>query len=112
MIKPLVIENILIDLYHNGVYQFTMSDFTSLDVRRQIVKDKLEGYSVKMNPQFWRLFKDDDEIETSEYFITKDGVYSDWFPEYYLNEDYPSMPVFNEGLAAIIKMNKLKRDEK
>lgn len=112
MIIPLIVKPILVDLYHNGVYQFTISDFTSLDIRRQICANKAEGYSVKMNPQFWNLFKPEDEIETSEYFISKDGVYSDWFPEYYLNEDYPSMPVFNEGLVAIIKMNKLKRDEK
>lgn len=110
MIKPLIIENILVDLYNDGIYQFTVSDFTLLDIRRQISKQQLEGYSIKMNPQFWKLFKVEDEIEMSEYFISKDGVYSDWFPEYYLNEEYPLMVVFNEGLAAILKI--CKRNEK
>jgi hypothetical protein len=112
MIKPLVIPQILVDIYHNGVYQFTVNEFTQLDIRRQIVKEKQEGYAIKMNPQFYYLFDKDDEIEDTVITISSDGQLSDWFPSYKLNDEYQLVAVFQESLAAVLKMHKLKRDEK
>lgn len=112
MIKPLVIPQILVDIYHNGVYQFTVNEFTQLDIRRQIIEQNLEGYSIKMNPQFYYLFDKDDEIENTVITISSDGQLSDWFSNYKLNDEYNSVGVFNESLSAVLKMHNLRRNEK
>lgn len=112
MIKPLVIPQILVDIYNNGVYQFTVNEFTQLDIRRQIIEQKLDGYTIKMNPQFYYLFDKDEEIENTVLSISSEGQLSDWFPSYKLNDEYNSVGVFQESLSAVLKMHNLKRNEK
>lgn len=112
MIKPLILPQILVDIYHNGVYQFSANEFTQLDIRRQISKQNLEGYTIKMNPQFYNLFGEEDEIEDVIITISNDGQLSDWFPHYKLNNEYESVAVFQESLSAVLKMHGLKREKK
>lgn len=104
MIKPLIIEQILIDIYHNGVFQFTVNQFTQLDIRKQIIKGQINGYTMKMNPQYYFLFDNEDNIEEIEIIIHSNGEISDWFPEYKINEEYESVGVFSECLSAVLKI--------
>jgi hypothetical protein len=104
-------KHILVDVYLNGVYQGTVCELGHLDLRRQVVQHQIEGYSLKINPKFHHLFKKSDEIEDDEMFIGLDGVMSDWFTEYNL-EDYGDVKPFQENIKIIHKMQKLKNDSK
>lgn len=109
MITPLVIEQIFVDVYFEGECKFSVNQFTLLDLRRQIIQKQLEGYSLKMNPSFYHLFTEEDNIAECEIFIYKNGEVSDWFPEYDINEEYTDISVFNESLAGVIKLNQALR---
>lgn len=104
MITPLFIDTILVDLFHNGIFQLSANLFTHLDIRRQICEQKLEGYSLKISPPFWSLFDEEDNIENYVVNIDTAGGVDKWFPEYYVNEVYPSVRVFSETLSATIKL--------
>jgi hypothetical protein len=105
MIKPLIIEEILVDISHNGVYQWTVNKFTLVDLRRQIALNKEEGYSIRINPQYWGLFDEEDDIENLNIIINMDGKVNDWFPCYSINHEYSDVNVFSEILTATVKLN-------
>ena len=103
MIKPVVIPNILLDVFYNNEYQFSLNEFSFADLRLQIAKGKIEGYTFKMSPSFWYLFDTEEKIHESVFEILSDGTVSDWFPKYSINEEYDELDVFSETLSAIIK---------
>jgi hypothetical protein len=109
MIKPLIIEEILVDVSHNGVYQWTVNKFTLIDLRKQIGLNKEEGYSIKINPQYWYLFDKEDDIENLNIAINMDGEVNDWFPCYSINDEYSDVSVFSEILTASIKFYMIKK---
>ena len=111
MIKPLIIERILVDVSFNGVYQWTVTQFTLLDIRKQIIEQNIEGYSIKINPQFWSLFDDEDNIENYLVTIDSDGEVDRWFPCYDINEEYDSVSVYSETLSAVIKIRSAQIDK-
>lgn len=111
MIKPLIIERILVDVSLNGVYQWTVNQFTLLDIRKQIIQQNVEGYSIKINPQFWGLFDNDDDIENYIINIDVNGEVDRWFPCYDINEEYDSVNVYSETLSAVLKIRMAQRDK-
>lgn len=111
MIKPLIIQQILVDLYYQGVYQFTINQFTHLDIRRQICEQNAEGYSLKINPQFYNLFDAEDDIANQVVTITADGEIDTWFPIYDINEEYKNVDVFGETLSAAIKIRHAQKNK-
>lgn len=77
-----MVEFVLYDVYKDGCIVFAgVTDFQLLDIRYQITRRRLEGYSVRINDNSFHLF-DDDMIETREVFISSDGEISGkYFPE-------------------------------
>ena len=112
MIKPLVIDEILLDVHLNGEFQCTVNQFSSLDLRIQITEGNIEGYSLKINPKFFRLFDDDDKIEEVIINISSDGEVDKWFPEYKLSDDYGYITVYGHTLASAIKLRGAKKKQK
>ena len=111
MIIPLIVKPILVDLYHNGVFQITVSQFTHLDIRRQICEQNLEGYTLKMNPQFYHLFDKEDEIEDLVVTLKPNGEIDTWFPEYDINAKYQNVGVFSEALSAVLKIRRAQKEK-
>lgn len=104
IIKPMSIEEIVVDIFFNGSFVYSLNQFSMLDLRYQITKNAVEGYTFKMNPQFWRLFHEDDRIEDFVGIIKPNGEISKWFPKYDASEEYDNIAVFGEALAAVIKI--------
>jgi hypothetical protein len=107
MITPLIAPEILLDIYHNKRYLYTVNQFTFIDLRVQIAEKELEGYSAKINPEFWTLFETEDDIANEEVIITKDGWIEDWFSNYSINEDYNDVPVFSDTLIGVCKIRSI-----
>jgi hypothetical protein len=112
MIKPLIIDTILVDIFLNEVYQFTVNEFTHLDIRRQICEQSLEGYTMKINPQFWNLYDEDDKIIEHVVKINTDGEIDNWFPKYKLNDDYGYVDTFGQDFSAVLKIRRLQSEKK
>lgn len=111
MIKPLVIKEILVDFYLNNVFYFTVNQFTQLDLRRQIAEQDISGFSMKINPQFWGLFDDEDNIENYVVNIDNNGEVTKWFPKYDLNDDYQFVSVFSETLSAVLGIRSAQKEK-
>lgn len=110
-IVPLYVDTIYVDIFHNNNFVCSVNEFTELDIRRQICEKSLEGYSMKIAPQFMRLFDEEDNIKDFVVNIDSNGEVDNWFPEYYINDDYPSVPVFGGTLKAVLKIRKAQKDK-
>ena len=111
MIKPLVIKEILVDIFLNEVYQFTVNEFTHFDIRKQICEQELEGYTMKINPKFWNLYDEDEKIMEYVVKIDSNGEINKWFPKYKLNEEYGYVDTFGHDMCVLLKIRRIQKEK-
>jgi hypothetical protein len=110
-VKPIVIPEILLDMFYNGNYLCTVNEFSHLDARRQICERHLEGYSFMINSNYWDLFDKELDIRSFIVRITPDGEIEDeWFPGYRMKE-YGYVGVFSETLEVVKKIRVFQREK-
>ena len=116
MLKLLQTPEIKLNLYFEDKIIFEgINSFQALDIRAQIaamnLPDFLSGYYFKIDSPYWHLFDKDDEIQTTICNICSKGTMEDWFPEYFLNEEYGYVGVGGSTLEATLKLYRIQKEK-
>lgn len=117
MLKLVKSPQIKLNLYFEDKLIFESIDFfQAIDIRAQIVEmnlpDLLSGYYFKIDSPYWYLYDKDAEIGSTICNICSNGVMEDWFPEFYLDEEYGFISTDGEKLKSVLKLASLQNKKK
>ena len=90
------------DLYFNNAFIKNISQMTMMDLREQLSRNYIAGYSLRIPELLYYLF--DIDVSKEVVNILEEGKIDKWFPKFKLNDYYGYVDYGNEELAFTLKI--------
>ena len=103
--KTIVINDfpvISYDLYFNNAFIKNISRLTMMDLREQLSRNYIAGYSLRIPELLYTLF--DSDVSKEVVNIIEGGKVDKWFPKFKLNDYYGYVDYGSEELAFTLKI--------
>ena len=90
------------DLYFNNAFIKNISQMTMMDLREQLSRNYIAGYSLRIPELLYYLF--DTDVSKEVVNITEEGKVDKWFPQFQLSDYYRSVDYGSALLAITLKI--------
>ena len=90
------------DLYFNNAFIKNISQMTMMDLREQLSRNYIAGYSLRIPELLYYLF--DIDVSKEVVNILEEGKIDKWFPKFKLNDYYGYVDYGSEELAFTLKI--------
>ena len=90
------------DLYFNNAFIKNISQMTMMDLREQLSRNYIAGYSLRIPELLYYLF--DIDVSKEVVNILEEGKIDKWFPKYKLDDYYGYVDYGSEELAFTLKI--------